>query len=55
MRNKNTALWASIGLAVVLCIGPLVLHGGATTPEDATFLTFNRAVELHGHSLDSPV
>jgi hypothetical protein len=53
MRNKTTAMWATIGLAIVMCTSLFVLRAQAQSGEETTYLTFNRAVELPNQSLEA--
>ena len=52
MRNNKIGVFTTIGLTIAMCAIALVQRGGAQSAEQTTYLTFNRAVELPGQSLD---
>jgi hypothetical protein len=53
MRNNKLGALATIGFTVAICAVALVQRSGAQNAAETTYLTFSRAVELPGRTLDA--
>ncbi len=53
MRNNKVGVLATIGLTIAICGIALVQRSGAQGAAETTYLTFTRAVELPGRTLDA--
>ena len=53
MRNNKVGVWATIGFTIAISAIALVQRSGAQIAEETTILTFSRAVELPGRSLEA--
>ena len=53
MRNNKIGVWATIGFTIAISAIALVQRSGAQSAEETTILTFSRAVELPGQSLEA--